>query len=79
MRATKGKAAITSGTMVALGPMVVPTMSLVRGMIAMSRIRNGMERMMFTITSRTLYRTGWGAMPSFALVTRRTPRGSPIT
>ena len=53
-RATKGAAASTSGTTVALLPMVVPTRKRVKGMTAIIRIRKGKERVRFTTTSSTL-------------------------
>ena len=42
-RATKGKAATTSGTMVALVPTVVPTMARVSGKTQIIKIRNGTQ------------------------------------
>ncbi|CAH0273632.1 hypothetical protein SRABI128_03459 [Microbacterium sp. Bi128] len=52
-RAKYGMALRVSGTMTAAVPMVVPTMNLVTGMIAISRIRNGNERSRLTSPSRT--------------------------
>ena len=42
--ATKGKAAITSGTMEAVVPTTVPTISLVRGKTKIIKIKNGTVR-----------------------------------
>ena len=47
-------AASTSGTTVALLPMVVPTRKRVKGMTAIIRIRKGKDRVRFTTTSSTL-------------------------
>ena len=63
-RATKGAAAMTSGTTVALLPMVVPTRRRVTGMTAIMRMRKGKERVRFTTTSSTLYTSGRGLIPS---------------
>ena len=51
--ATKGAAAMTRGTTVALLPMVVPTRKRVKGMTAIIRIRKGKDRVRFTTMSST--------------------------
>ena len=77
-RATKGKAAATSGTMVALVPTVVPMISRDSGKTQIIRIRNGMlRRMLMTKFSPCISQPGSGRTPSLSPATRRTPRGSP--
>ena len=63
-RAKYGMALMVSGTITAAVPMVVPTMKRVTGMIAISRIRNGNERMVFTSPSTTLCSFGRGLSPT---------------
>ena len=53
-RATNGKAAMTSGTMVALVPTVVPMMRRESGKTMIIRIRNGIERSRLIRTFSTL-------------------------
>ena len=78
--ATKGNAAITSGTIDATEPIVVPTISLVRGNTTTIRIIKGTERRRFTIMFITfMSQRGSGRMPFFSPHTRMTPSGSPIT
>ena len=78
--ATKGNAAITSGTMDATVPTVVPTMTLVRGITIIIRIRKGMERSRFIITLSTdITGFGRGRMPFLSPAAKRTPRGRPMT
>ena len=50
----KGAAATTRGTMVAVAPMLVPTMARVKGIIATRKIRNGMERAILMMTFKTV-------------------------
>ena len=52
-RATKGVAAMVSGTIEAVLPIEVPTMMRVSGIIAMSSIMKGKERRRLTTTSST--------------------------
>ena len=54
IRATNGAAAIESGITVAIVPMLVPIMSLERGMRTIIRMMNGKERSIFTILESTL-------------------------
>ena len=79
IRAINGAAAITSGTMVALEPMVVPVMKRVIGITAISRIKNGMERVILTIMSKILWTMGRGLTPSLSQATKITPIGIPST
>ena len=77
MRPTYGAAAITSGGITAVEPMVVPTRKRVRPSTHTMSIRKGTERSMFTTTSSVLYSTGRGLMPSGAEVVSSTPMGRP--
>ena len=77
---TKGKAAITRGIMEGAVPTTVPMISLVRGITRIIRIRKGTERSRLIITLRKCIKgAGRGLIPPFSPVTRRTPRGSPMT
>ena len=78
-RATKGAAATTRGTTVALLPMVVPTSQRVKGMMAIIRMRKGNDRVRFTMTSSTRKMTGCGRMPSALVMTRMTAMIIPNT
>ena len=79
-RATKGKAAATRGTMVAVVPMVVPTSRRDRGNTMIIRIRNGTERSRLMITFSTcISQRGRGSTPPFSPTTSSTPRGRPMT
>ena len=53
IRAMKGAAETTRGTMAPRTPMVVPTTIRVKGMMATIRIMKGMDRPMLTIQSST--------------------------
>ena len=76
--ATNGAAATTSGTTVAVEPIVVPTISLVNGSIATSRMRKGTERITLVINPTIRFTALFGFIP-FGLVTFRiTPTGIPI-
>ena len=59
--------------------MVVPTTNLVKGMTAIMRMRNGNDRVRFTTTSSTPYRTGQGRMPPLRQITSSTPMIMPNT
>ena len=79
-RATKGKAATISGTMVALVPTVVPTMARVSGNTQIIRIRKGtLRRMLMTMLIRCISQPGRGRMPSLSPATSSTPSGRPST
>ena len=79
-RATNGKAAMTSGTMVALVPTVVPMMRRESGKTMIIRIRNGIERSRLIRTFSTLIsQRGSGSTPSLSPTTSSTPSGRPIT
>ena len=79
-RATNGKAATTSGTMVAFVPTVVPTMIRVSGKTQIIKIRKGtLRRMLMMIFSRCISQPGRGRMPSLSPATSSTPSGRPMT
>ena len=79
-RATKGKAAATSGMMEATVPTLVPTMARDRGMTRIIRIRKGMDRRMLTMMLSTrISPRGSGRTPSRSPVTRMMPSGRPMT
>ena len=79
-RATKGKAATTSGTMVALVPTVVPTMARVSGKTQIIRMRKGtLRRMLMTMFRMCISQPGRGSTPSLSPATSRTPSGRPST
>jgi hypothetical protein len=77
-RAINGAAAITSGTIVAVDPMVVPVISRVNGITAINKIKKGIERVIFTTILSTWLSTFIGTIPSESLVTSKTPIGNPI-
>ncbi len=76
-RAKKGIAPMARGTIIAVGPMKVPTTSLVNGISAISRMMNGSERPMFTTAPTTLLTAVFRRRPPLSVRTRRRPRGSP--
>ena len=76
--ATKGAAAMVSGTIAATGPIAFPTINLVSGITATIRITKGIERPTFIMAPRTVLRVLWGLMPLASVTTIVTPRGSPI-
>ena len=79
-RATNGKAATTSGTMVALVPTVVPTMTRVSGNTQIIRIRKGtLRRMLMTMLRMCISQPGRGSTPSLSPATSSTPSGRPST
>ena len=79
-RATNGKAATTSGTMVALVPTVVPTMTRVSGNTQIIKIRKGtLRRMLMTMLRMCISQPGRGSTPSLSPATRSTPSGRPST
>jgi hypothetical protein len=77
--ATKGAAATTNGTIVAVEPIVVPTIARVNGRMATNRIINGTERKKFIIKPRTLFKTGIRKTPFSSVTQSNTPRGKPKT
>ena len=79
-RATKGKAATTSGTMVAVVPTAVPINSRDRGNTMIIRIRKGMDRSRLMMTFSTCSsQPGKGNTPPFSPTTSSTPNGRPRT
>ena len=79
IRATRGKAAMTMGGMVAMVPTLVPTMTLDRGRQIIIRIRKGTLRSRLMTTFITVIMgLGRGFTPPFSPVTSSTPRGRPM-
>ena len=79
-RATKGNAAATSGTMVAVVPTAVPMSRRERGNTMIIRIRKGMERSRLMMTLMTcMSQRGRGRTPFFSPATSNTPKGRPST
>ena len=77
-RATNGNAAITSGTIDAAEPIVVPTMSRVSGKTTTMRMMNGTERRRFTIIFIVfINQRGSGRIPPLSPQTSITPSGRP--
>ena len=79
MRAMKGAAETTRGTMAPRIPSLVPTMTLVKGMMATMRMMKGRERPTLMIQPSTRLNHLWGQMPWGWVILRRTPRGRPMT
>ncbi len=79
MRPMKGAAATVSGTRAAVSPIEVPTMSLVSGMIVMSRMMNGNDRMVLTTTSRMPCTTAFSQSPPLSLTASAMPMKKPMT
>ena len=77
MRAMKGAAETTRGTTAPLTPILVPTTSLVKGMMATIRMMKGMDRPMLTIQPRIWLTALLGRMPWGWVTVRATPRGRP--
>ena len=78
MRATKGAAAIESGTIAATVPIEVLTISLDNGKSTIIRIKNGKERRTSTILFKTLLSKGFGIIPVSESVTHiKMPSGNP--
>ena len=79
-RATNGNAAITSGTIDATVPTVVPTIRRVSGKTMIIKIKNGTERSrLITTLSTCISPFGSGKTPFFSPATSSTPSGSPST
>ena len=79
-RDTKGKDAMTSGTMEATVPMEVPTMARDSGMTMIIKIRKGTLRSRFTRPlSSAISQRGRGRTPPCSPVTRQTPGDEPMT
>ena len=77
MRAMKGAAETTRGTMAPLTPILVPATSLVKGMMATIRMIKGTERPMLTIQPKIWFTVLLGRMPWGWVTVRATPSGSP--
>lgn len=73
----EGDGADREGTIIAVGPMKVPTTKVVNGISAISRMMNGRERPMFTITPTILLTGRFWSSPPLSVRTRSTPSGSP--
>ena len=76
-RAKYGIALIVSGTITAAVPTEVPTTNRVNGMMAMSRIRKGKDRIMLTSPETIAWERGRGASPSGAWTKSQIPSGVP--
>ena len=59
----KGATAKVSGTTAAQVPMDVPVTQRVKGMMATSKMMNGVERTAFTTPPTTILAPRWGNMP----------------
>ena len=79
MRATKGAAATVNGTTAPGTPSDVPTTSRVNGMMATSRMMNGIERPMLMIQPSTVLTPRFGRIPPGAVTANHMPSGKPIT
>ena len=77
IRAINGIAATTSGTIVAVDPVLFPIKNLVNGINRISKIRNGTLRTILAVTSSTLYNHRFGASPSLSDTANSTPMGRP--
>ncbi len=78
IRAKNGKAPMVIGTTAAVLPRVVPTISRVSGIRAISITTNGNDRPRLTSALRPPCRRGSGYRPWRRLMNSRTPRGRPI-
>ena len=79
-RATNGNAAMTSGTMEAVVPTDVPTITRVSGITITIRIRKGTERSRLMMTLMAFISSGGiGRMPFSSPATSSMPSGRPIT
>ena len=78
-RATKGNAAITSGTITPASPTADPSSIRVKGISSTIRMMKGADRSRLMIQfSTVISHLGSGRIPLASPVTRITPRGSPI-
>ena len=73
----KGVAAIVSGTIAAPEPIDVPAISRVNGMMATTRMMNGVDRVALTMTPSTALIFGAANNSPFPLVARKMPIGRP--
>ncbi len=71
--------AIVSGTIAALVPIDVPVRSRVKGMMATTRMMNGVERAALTISPTMRLIVGAGKSSPLPLVARNMPIGKPIS
>ena len=67
------------GTFAAVVPIEVPATSRVKGMIATTRMMNGVERAAFTIRPSVVFRTGAESNSPRREVARKMPKGAPIS
>ena len=77
-RPINGIEARTSGTMAAVVPMDVPTMTRVNGMIATIKMMNGMERIALTTPAAARFRGMHSKICPLPVVKSRTPSGMPM-
>ena len=76
-RATNGAAAIVSGTTAAAVPMDEPVMKRVSGMMATSKMMNGVDRTALTMPPTTRLASGLCSTPPVSLRRKYTPSGTP--
>ena len=74
----KGAAETTRGTMAPRTPILVPTSSLVKSIMAIIKMMKGSDRPMLMIHARTRLRFLWGQMPWSPVRTSKTPSGRPM-
>ena len=78
MRATYGAAAMTSVTITARLPRLVPTTNFATGSMATMRMMNGMLRRALTIMPSVRLSQPMGWMPSRSVMRRMSPTGRPM-
>ena len=78
-RATKGAAAMVSGTTAAAVPMDEPVSKRVNGMMATSRMMNGVDRTAFTSQPTVLFTAPFSSTPPRSVRRRNTPSGIPMS
>ena len=78
MRATYGAAAMTSVTITARLPRLVPTTNFATGSMATMRMMNGMLRRALTMMPSVRLSQPMGWMPSRSVMRRMSPTGRPM-
>src|SRR5574344_74961 len=78
-RAMKGATATVSGTTAAQVPIEEPVTQRVKGMMATSKMMNGVERAAFTNPPTMALTGGLGRMPPRSVRRKNTPSGTPNT
>ena len=77
--AKKGIAAADNETLAAPGPIGVPTIKIVKGINATSKIINGTERTILTIKPITEFNARFSKNNPLSVVNSKIPSGRPIT